>query len=139
MGHNSVGGFNLKDAIDLLYKQTAIINSLWTVYVAATFAAGGFSALAGEVKTKEWIAVALTIAFGAFTFGHWKMLRPELVARWTLREEINAALSKEEPDLRFGKSLHVLADTASKPYRGLIVHVSIDTCVIAAIWIRAFS
>jgi hypothetical protein len=131
-----VGPMNeIKDAVDLFSKQTSTINGLWTVYVAATFAAGGFTAIAGGLGTKVGIATALTIAFGAFTFGHWRMLQPELEVRWILREEIGAALTDS---MKFRKSIDALIHTASKPYKGKIVHISIDMCVFAAIWIRVF-
>src|SRR5688500_20189950 len=37
-----VNKFELKDAVNLFSQQTSIINSLWPVYVGATFAAAGF-------------------------------------------------------------------------------------------------
>ena len=130
----------LKDAIDLLYKQTAIINNLWTVYVAATFAAGGFAALTGDPITRELVAGALTIAFGAFTWGHWAMLKVELTARRQLAEEIESLLSKKAKGgpVAFAGSIKLVTRTATTTYKGSIAHASIDTCVLAAIWIRVF-
>jgi hypothetical protein len=129
--------FELKDAVDLLYKQTTIINSLWGMYVLATFAAGGFAALTGDLATKKLIASALTVAFLAFTLGHAIILKVELDARWKLAQEIKLLLSAETESTRnFAESIKLVVRTATTTYKGLIAHVSIDTCVIVAIWVR---
>ncbi len=137
-----MGEFKLKDAIDLLYKQTTIINSLWMAYAVVCLTAGGFSALNGDAGVFEQrllTAISVSTGLGAFTFGHWRMLRGEIAARWSLSQEIESALVKEpleDSPVYFRKSLRLSTRAVSQVYQGLIVHGAIDTCVFAVIWVR---
>ena len=132
------GAIGLKDAIDLLQKQTSTINGLWTVYVAATFAASGF-AIAGAREQKYAAAIALTIGFGAFTVGHWNMLRPELEARWALKVAIMAHLEADASAHKnsFYPSIRRIAETVYETGWSRFAHFLIDACVFASIWIQA--
>lgn len=124
----------LKDAIDLVYKQTGIINGLWTTYVVATFAAGSFTALnTGEPTTRYIVAAALTLAFGMFTVGNWRMLKAELEAR----EAIGAMLRAAAPGDGLKDPLERIVGTTGGLVGGRWVHWVIDTCVVVAIWARA--
>ena len=130
---------SIKDAVDIFYKQTTIIDSLWTVYVAATFAAGGFSALKGDHGTIYIVASALTVAFAAFTIGNWNMLKSQIQCRYNLRLQIIARLDALPEDKRpaFTASVRQIARGASTVLSGAIVHGTIDFCVVVAIWGRA--
>ena len=64
--------FELNHAVTLFTQQTTTINSLWTVYVAATFAAAGYGFAASPIPPV--IAAAVTVGFLAFAFGNWKLL-----------------------------------------------------------------
>ena len=56
--------FELNHAVTLFTQQTTTINSLWTVYVAATFAAAGYGFTASPLPPV--IAAAVTVGFLAF-------------------------------------------------------------------------
>jgi hypothetical protein len=86
--------FELNHAVTLFTQQTTTINSLWTVYVAATFAAAGYGFTASPLQPK--IALAVTIGFLAFAFGNWKLLKQGLTINQQLQKDISEFLASQE-------------------------------------------
>src|SRR5260221_565072 len=120
-----MAGFETKDAVDLLYKQTTVINGLWTTYAAAGLTTGGFTALNGsDSPGRIVVAVMLTAGFGAFAYGNWRMLRSEIGARWILAEELRreVAALQATADSKFAKALAQIPGNAASVTAGRMVH-----------------
>jgi hypothetical protein len=129
--------FELKDAVTLFTQQTTIINSLWTVYVAATFAAAGYGLSVSPLSPV--VAAAVTAGFLMFAIGNWNLLRQALGINRQLEEDILEFMKSSANDRPFRRSIKVLADTANPPRISLAIHVFIDLCVIISLWWRVIS
>ena len=81
--------FGLADAVNLYNTKKSMINGLWAVYVAATFAASGFS-FSGFGSTEIFAKVFLTIGFWAFAIGHLGLLWQSLGALDAIRNDISS-------------------------------------------------
>lgn len=131
--------FDLKDAIDLLYKQTDTINSLWNTYSSAAVASAGLGTLVAAFGSAgKWdFALVITAGFVIFAIGNGFMLRAEIKSRSLLAEEIGRALSrKDEHTDGFNESLRHLVRTTASVSKGVTIHVLIDLCVVAAILLQ---
>jgi hypothetical protein len=126
-----MSNFKLSDAVTLFSQEAAAIVSLWTVYVAATFAAAGYGFTASPFSVVQ--ASALTLGFSAFAFGHWKLLRQALLISKALQGDILSALSSN-PENQFKSSIQALARTANPPWISLVIHIFIDSCVVVILW-----
>jgi hypothetical protein len=126
--------FGLSDAVTLFTHQVATINTLWAVYVAATFAAAGYGLSVAQGLAYR-LAATVASGFLAFAIGNWVLLRQSLTIARTLQRDIRAALSAD-PENPFASSLHAVAATANAPWISLVFHVFIDTCVVLAIWMQ---
>jgi hypothetical protein len=127
--------FKLTDAVTLFSQEATAISSLWTVYVAATFAAAGYGFTATDSSVVQ--ATALTLGFSAFAIGHWSLLNQALSISTTLRNEILSALSSD-PKNQFKSSIEALAGTANPPRVSLVIHLLIDACVIVILWAHVY-
>jgi hypothetical protein len=126
--------FELSDAVTLFSQETATINSLWTVYVVATFAATAYGYSAPTFSAVQ--AGAVTFGFVAFAFGNWKLLRQGLIINLELKDEILSAVSSDSGN-QFQSSIKKLAATANPTWISRLIHLFIDACVIVAIWSRS--
>ena len=127
--------FDLSKAVTLFTQNVTNINSLWTVYVVATFALAGYGLSAPKIETKT--AIVVTAGFWAFTFGHWKLLKQALVINRSLSVEISQALTtSEEKDNQFQGSFRHLCAMANPPWISLVIHLLIDVCCTLALWTR---
>lgn len=125
--------FKLPNAVSLFSQEKTTITSLWTVYVAATFAAAGYGFSADRLNV--FTASAVTLGFSAFAFGNWKLLKQSLTINKDLQKTIRAAVACDQ-DKQFESSLKVLIDNANPIWVSLMIHLFIDSCVIVAIWTR---
>jgi hypothetical protein len=75
--------FDLPNAVTLFTQNVTSINSLWTVYVFATFALAGYGLSAPTIEIET--AIVVTAGFWAFAFGHWKLLKQALVINRSLK------------------------------------------------------
>jgi hypothetical protein len=125
--------FELSNAVTLFTQQTTTINSLWTVYVAATFAAAGYGFSASSLTVVQ--AGAVTLGFSAFAFGNWQLLMQGLSITRVLGSEIKSAVSSDTGN-QFKSSIKALAVTANPPWVSGFIHLFIDACVIVALWTR---
>jgi hypothetical protein len=91
--------FELNHAVTLFTQQTTTINSLWTVYVAATFAAAGYGFSVSPLPPV--IAAAVTVGFLAFAFGNWKLLRQGLRINRQLQKDISEFMTHAASDHAF--------------------------------------
>jgi hypothetical protein len=125
-------------SVDLFSNQVNIVNNLWSVYVAATFAAAGFGT---TLDAKSLAArVAITLGFWAFTLGHLHLLRQGLSILQSLSRAITNITQKAGNALsnEFADVLTVLAKTANRPSTATAIHLFIDICVTIAIWAPYF-
>ena len=123
--------FGLSDAVNLFTHQVATINTLWAVYVAATFAAAGYG-LSVDQGLDYRLAGTVAAGFLAFAIGNWVLLKQALTIARTLQQDIRAALAADKAN-PFAASLHAVAATANAPWISLMFHVFIDACVVIAI------
>jgi hypothetical protein len=127
--------FDLPNAVTLFTQNVTSINSLWTVYVFATFALAGYGLSAPTIEIE--IAIVVTAGFWAFAFGHWKLLKQALVINRSLSVEISQALTtSEEGDNQFRGSFRHLSAMANPPLVSLAIHLLIDLCCTLALWTR---
>ena len=137
--------YELKDAVGLFSQQTSTINSLWTVYVGATFAAAGFGGayLSNILDIISVIitSMALTVGFWAFTLGHLRLLTQALSINRKLKSEISSILElgADESDISFKASIAHLISTANPPWISICIHLLIDLCVTLILWARVLS
>ena len=127
--------FELSNAVTLFTQNNTNINSLWTVYVAATFALAGYGFSGPNIEIPT--AIVVTAGFWAFALGHWKLLKQALVINGSLSVEISQALkTSEEEDNQFPGSFRRLSDMANPPWISLTIHLLIDMCCTLALWTR---
>lgn len=126
-----MGKLELPHAVTLFTQQTTTINSLWTVYVAATFAAAGYGFSAKGLSPIT--AAAVTVGFLAFAFGNWKLIRQGLRINQALSADLRAALGAD-PGQPFAWTITALAGTANAFWISRSIHILIDACVIVALW-----
>ena len=129
-----VDKFELNHAVSMFTQQTTTINSLWTVYVAATFAAAGYGFTASPLSPT--IAAAVTLGFLAFAFGNWKLLKQGLQINRQLKKDISDFMSTKPGCNPFEPSIEKLISTANPPWISLAIHLFIDFCVVVALWSR---
>src|SRR5258705_13143557 len=91
--------FELNHAVTLFTQQTTTINSLWTVYVAATFAAAGYGFAASPLPPV--IASAVTVVFLSFAFGNCKLLRQGFRINLQLQKVISEFMTSSASDHLF--------------------------------------
>jgi len=129
-----------KEATDLFTKQTTTINSLWQNYsaVAGVMLIGAGAASVAHPLT--WRSMlALSIAFGMFSEGNFVLLWQACRIHVRLAAVIAAKLSSHQTSLdpSYRDALGTLASTANSPTWMMLYHLTIDSCVLAAIWLSA--
>ncbi|WP_057835056.1 hypothetical protein [Bradyrhizobium jicamae] len=134
LGQSTMDKFELNHAVSLFTQQTTTINSLWTVYVAATFAAAGYGFSVSPLS--PIIAGAVTLGFLVFTFGNWKLLKQGLQINRQLQKDITDFIQSAAESNPFKLSIKKLVSTANPPWISLVIHLWIDFCVVAALWSR---
>jgi hypothetical protein len=127
--------FELNHAVTLFSQETTIINSLWTVYVAATFAAAGYGFTSSPLQPK--IALAVALGFLAFAVGNWKLLKQGLTINQHLQKDISEFLAcKADEPHPFRPSIKKLIATANPTGISRAIHIFIDFCVVIALLSR---
>jgi hypothetical protein len=126
-----MSGFEVSHGVTLFTQHTNTINSLWTVYVAATFAAAGYGFSSGGLSPIT--ASAITFGFIAFALGNWSLLKQALRINLTLRTDLIDAMSVDS-DTKFKPTICCLAETANPFWVSRTIHIFIDVCVIIALW-----
>jgi hypothetical protein len=124
--------YNLSHAVSTFSTYGSALNSLWGLYIVATFAAAGFGASMKE-QFNTGTASLLTIAFLAFTAAHLAALMANLRVQKAIAAEVLKRLGDAETT---DFPATVGAVVGRTPSRGamLAVHLIIDACVIAVIW-----
>ena len=125
--------FELSHAVTLFTQEVTTINSLWTTYVVATFAAAGYGLSVANLGVFQ--ALAVTVGFLTFAVGNaillWQASSIARAAEHDIRSTIARASSGG-----FDASLRAVCATANPPRKQMIFHVIIDACVLIALWSR---
>jgi hypothetical protein len=134
-GVDNMPEFKLPDSVNLFSQEKTAIANLWTVYVAATFAAAGYGFSAERLTLAT--ATALTLGYSAFALGHWSLLEQSLTISSRLKGDIRSAIAgdSEKP---FKSSIEALVNRANPVWVSRTIHLVIDACVIVIIWARIF-
>ena len=127
----SAGGSDPAISLFALRSQLhASMHSLWAVYVAASFAAAGY----GSSTSLAWqAALAVTIGFWLFAFGHLALLRQTLRMIEAVRRDLMAI---KPANTLLSEALKVSARIRNPLSIGTRIQLAIDVCVTAAIWFR---
>jgi hypothetical protein len=136
----AMSDFKVSNGVTLFTQQATAINSLWTLFVAATFAAASYGLSSNELSPVA--AGAVTIGFIGFAWGNWILLRQALNINLALKEDLPAALQKESPaelthprpKLPFEETISRLTATANPIGASRAFHLTIDACTIVALW-----
>ncbi|MGZ8286006.1 MAG: hypothetical protein ACXW27_03835 [Allosphingosinicella sp.] len=126
--------FNLSHAVSTFSTYGGSLNSLWGLYIVATFAAAGFGASMNE-QFNTWTASLMTIAFLAFAAAHLLALMANLRVQKAISAEVLERLggaAKETTD--FPATVRAVVGRTPSRTASLAVHLTIDACVIAVIW-----
>src|SRR3954463_4479808 len=107
--------YKLSDAVNLFVQQTNIKISLWGIYVAATFAAAGFS-ISSVLSYR--LGAFVMLGFWTFTLAHFYLLFKNALILISLKEEIKQVMqeSLDKYPLLFGDSLTSLVNMAGSPW-----------------------
>jgi hypothetical protein len=130
---NAIKPYGIADATALFSQQTSIMNGLWAVYVAATFAIAGFGiSVAGMLPST---ALAVTLGFRVFALGHLSLLRQTLRILSVIRSDISQAIEFNSPKI-FNETLNRVVRTNNPLWISTSAHLIIDVCATAALWSR---
>jgi hypothetical protein len=134
--------FDLSDAVVLLTAQSAQISTLWTIYVAATFAAAGYSisAKSSGLAPDKYVIFAVTVAFWLFVVGHLSGIYAMLSDHMQLESDIRRVLPADPSAQSFAytQSIGILVKRSFDPrWPAIAVHLIIDVCVTVALWVPA--
>jgi len=134
----SAAGADSAAVAALFVQQNGLMHSLWSIYVVATFAAAGLAASAHTLPAG--VAAAATIGFWLFALGHMTLLRQALAMAEATRLDLGSAASDAEAN---GAAALPLTLAAMRRIRNplwiaLTVHLAIDLCVTAILWLAVF-
>jgi len=133
----AVTDLSAKDATDLFTKQTTAINSLWQNYsaVAGVMLIGAGISAVGHPLTWQ-PKLALSLAFVMFSQGNFILLRQACRLHVVLQRAIQAKLKPDADPIApvYREVLGTFASTANSPTWMMLYHLTIDGCVVAAIW-----
>lgn len=120
------------------------IAALWGIYIAATFAGGGFSLATSDPLSWSEATIA-AIGFSAFAIGHFYLISNAIARLRGIRELLEkasadeAATPADKKDFMAGKTSFddvVLAAThpVGQSRGSVVAHVVIDICVVALMY-----
>ena len=108
---------------------------MWAIYVAATFAASGFS-FSGFGSDLGIVKLFLALGFWAFTIGHLGLMWQTLKALESFRAAINKQLllGENECQREFIEPLKELTKSRNPFWVSATAHTIIDLCVTLIIF-----
>ena len=125
--------FELSHAVTLFTQEVTTINSLWTTYVVATFAAAGYGLSVDNLGVPQ--ALAVTVGFLTFAIGNAILLWQASSIASAAEHDIRSAIARA-PSAGFDASLRAICAAANPPQNQMIFHAIIDVCVLIALWSR---
>ncbi|HET9639757.1 MAG TPA: hypothetical protein VFP12_11160 [Allosphingosinicella sp.] len=125
--------FNLSHAVSTYSTYVASMNSLWGLYIVATFAAAGFGASMKE-QFNAWTALLMTISFLAFAAAHLSGLMANLRVQKAISAEVMERLGGASEETDFPATVGAVVGRTGHRGLSLAVHLVIDACVVAIIW-----
>jgi len=126
--------FNLSHAVSAYSTYASAMNSLWGLYIVATFSAAGFGATMGRRFTTD-IALILTIAYLAFAAGHLRALMVTLNRQKIIAAEVIEQLQAGGETLTpYPRSIAAITAKALSPTAIWVIHLTIDACIVGVMW-----
>src|SRR5215213_3562876 len=117
--------FNLSNAVSTFSTYVASMNSLWGLYIVATFAAAGFGASMKEQFT-TWTASLMTIAYLAFAAAHLLGLMVNLKVQKAISAEVLERLGASKETTDFPATVGAVVGRTPSRTAMLAVHLIID-------------
>jgi len=125
--------FNLANAVSVFSTYAGADLSLWGLYVAAGFTAGGFGASMGDQFTTP-AAIFLIAGYAAFAAAHLKGVLNNLSVRETMAAEIAGRLAAAHgPVTEFPATVAAATMIPFGRRFTYVLHGVVDFCVIAVI------
>ena len=125
--------FTLDHVVSAISAYSGMINSLWGLFIIATFSAAGFGASMKDEFTPS-IALLLCIAFLAFAAGHLRALirfsRKQTITADELGERFR---SDPEAFTDYPRSVGAILEPALSVRATCLIHLTIDACVIGIV------
>jgi hypothetical protein len=126
--------YNLANAVGTFSTYSAMLTTLWGLYIAATFAAAGFGASMNDDFTPR-TALLMTVAFLAFAAAHLRGIMVIDRGLVSIRAEILGRLEAEPDGITdYPRTVTAALTIALSPAASCAVHVVIDICVVAVLW-----
>jgi hypothetical protein len=126
--------FNISHAVSTFSTYVGSLNSLWGLYIVATFAAAGFGASMKE-QFNSWTALLMTIAFLAFAAAHLSAVVANLRVQKRISTEVLERLGGASNEITdFPATVGAVVGRTPSRAASIAVHLIIDACVIAVIW-----
>ena len=126
--------FNLGHVISAYSHYSGSVNSLWGLFVAASFSAAGFGASMAERFTVG-TALAVTIAYLLFAAGHLYVIVTYGKKLQAISEEVRTRLEANPADFTdYPRSAAIFFRPVLSPSQSVLIHIGIDACVASIVW-----
>jgi hypothetical protein len=128
--------FDLSHAVSTFATHSGRQSSLWGLYIAATFAAAGFGA---KEQLTVRAATFVTLGFLAFAMAHLRATMSVLKTLTAIRGEVLGRLESAPAEVTdYPVTIRATMGLALSPSASLAMHLVIDACVVAVIWVGVF-
>ena len=126
--------FNLSHVISSHSHYSGAVNSLWGLFVAASFSAAGFGAsMAGQFSLET--ALAVTVAYLLFAAGHLSAIVTFVKKLQVISEEVRERFDSNPAEFTdYPRTAGIFFGPVLTPSRSMLIHVGIDVCVVAILW-----
>lgn len=128
-----MGEFNLTQAVSVASTYVTTLNSLWSLFVVASFAAAGFGA-SMEDTFGWWTAAFLIVAYGTFAGAHLRVTAVTTRKLIVIADEVRARLKADPKRFTdYPRSAEAILDNSLDLRAVVAIHLTIDACVVAII------
>lgn len=126
--------FNLGHVISAHSHYSGSANSLWGLFVAASFSAAGFGASMAEEFTLS-TALAVTAAYLLFAAGHLYAIVTFVKKLRAISDEVRQRLQASPAEFTdYPRTAAIFFGPVLTPARSMLIHVGIDACVVVILW-----
>jgi hypothetical protein len=126
--------FNLGHVIAAHSHYSGSLNSLWGLFVAASFSAAGFGAtMAGRFSIET--VVAVTIAYLLFATGHLYSVVTFVNKLRVISDEVRARMGANPAEFTdYTRTATIYFGPVLTPSLSILIHVGIDVCIVCILW-----
>lgn len=133
-GDGAMREFNLGHVISAHSHYSGSVNSLWGLFVAASFSAAGFGASMAEKFTVA-TALTVTIAYLLFAAGHLLAIVTFVRKLRVISDEVRARFEANPGDFtEYPRTADIYFGAVLSPAQSALVHVAIDVCIVLILW-----